>query len=173
MMSPQDVLEVLDLLAVPGIPAWVDGGWGVDALLGEQTREHRDLDLAVRSGDESRLRAALARAGLVEVSAEPHNPVFEDGRGRTVDVHFVDMTVEREGPRGWMVYGDIAYDVGAFEGQGMIGGRRVACTTLLSQLRSHSGYALDQGDLHDVAALHRRFAAELPPGFALPTMEDA
>jgi hypothetical protein len=27
---------------------WLDGGWGVDALVGEQTREHEDLNLIVR-----------------------------------------------------------------------------------------------------------------------------
>lgn len=26
---------------------WIAGGWGVDALVGKQTREHRDLDLAI------------------------------------------------------------------------------------------------------------------------------
>src|SRR5215216_4234618 len=35
-------------------------GWGVDALVGEQTREHKDLDLIVRDSHESRMREALA-----------------------------------------------------------------------------------------------------------------
>ena len=37
-MSSDDVVQILDRLAACGIEAWVDGGWGVDALLGDQTR---------------------------------------------------------------------------------------------------------------------------------------
>jgi hypothetical protein len=42
-----DVIEVLDALDSAGVEWWVLGGWGVDALIGEQTRAHKDLDLAV------------------------------------------------------------------------------------------------------------------------------
>ncbi|MDH4308687.1 MAG: amino acid transporter [Acidimicrobiia bacterium] len=42
-MESAAVLSVLDLLD----EAWVDGGWGVDALVGRQTRRHLDLDLAL------------------------------------------------------------------------------------------------------------------------------
>jgi lincosamide nucleotidyltransferase A/C/D/E len=30
---------------------WTDGGWGVDALLGEHIRPHSDLDIAVKLDD--------------------------------------------------------------------------------------------------------------------------
>jgi lincosamide nucleotidyltransferase A/C/D/E len=33
------------------VTVWVDGGWGVDALLGEQTRPHKDLDIAIEEKD--------------------------------------------------------------------------------------------------------------------------
>jgi lincosamide nucleotidyltransferase A/C/D/E len=46
-MLERDVLEVLDILDADGVMHWLDGGWGVDALLGVQTRPHADLDLAV------------------------------------------------------------------------------------------------------------------------------
>src|SRR5207247_10666750 len=46
-MSAADVLGVLAALDGRGIPAWLDGGWGIDALLGEQTRPHEDVDLVV------------------------------------------------------------------------------------------------------------------------------
>src|SRR5258708_7387144 len=34
---------------------WIDGGWGVDALLGHQTRKHDDLDVAVHHSNLSTL----------------------------------------------------------------------------------------------------------------------
>ena len=44
-MGMQTLLAVVGLLEADGIDVWLDGGWGVDALLGQQTREHDDLDL--------------------------------------------------------------------------------------------------------------------------------
>jgi hypothetical protein len=34
MMTATDVLEVLGRLEAAGLAVWVDGGWGVDALVG-------------------------------------------------------------------------------------------------------------------------------------------
>ena len=50
-MRAEDVIEVLDTLDGAGVRHWVGGGWGVAALAGRQTREHRDLDLAVDADD--------------------------------------------------------------------------------------------------------------------------
>jgi polyisoprenoid-binding protein YceI len=38
---------VLDALHRVGCRFWVEGGWGVDALVGRQTRPHRDLDIDI------------------------------------------------------------------------------------------------------------------------------
>ena len=48
-MNAEQVLEVLDLLKRSGIDPWVDGGWGVDAIVGTQSRSHGDLDLRLSS----------------------------------------------------------------------------------------------------------------------------
>ena len=37
-MKARDVVEVVQLFERNGIQVWLDGGWGVDALLEEQTR---------------------------------------------------------------------------------------------------------------------------------------
>src|SRR5215472_11808996 len=44
MMRSRDVIEVLDALDAVGVPVVIEGGWGVDALLGSTTRDHSDLD---------------------------------------------------------------------------------------------------------------------------------
>jgi len=46
-----DVHWYLDLFDTLGIRVWIDGGWGVDALLAEQTRPHEDLDIVIPEGD--------------------------------------------------------------------------------------------------------------------------
>ncbi|WP_445256543.1 nucleotidyltransferase domain-containing protein [Nocardioides aurantiacus] len=44
-MELQDLVDLLDALDDLGAAYWLDGGWGVDALLGDQTRPHGDVDL--------------------------------------------------------------------------------------------------------------------------------
>lgn len=39
---------MLAVLGGAGADVWVGGGWGIDALVGRQTRQHRDLDLMHR-----------------------------------------------------------------------------------------------------------------------------
>jgi hypothetical protein len=50
-MTEAEVTEVLACLQRAGLDLWIDGGWGVDALLGAQTRDHDDLDLAMNRDD--------------------------------------------------------------------------------------------------------------------------
>jgi lincosamide nucleotidyltransferase A/C/D/E len=47
MMPAREVVRIFDLLEAQGLQVWLDGGWGVDALVGTQTRKHDDLDVAV------------------------------------------------------------------------------------------------------------------------------
>jgi lincosamide nucleotidyltransferase A/C/D/E len=42
-MTSEDVVELLQRLEQHDVVVWLDGGWGVDALLGEQTRPHGDV----------------------------------------------------------------------------------------------------------------------------------
>ena len=46
-MLAEDVLELYALLLEHGVQIWLDGGWGIDALLERQTRPHKDLDAFV------------------------------------------------------------------------------------------------------------------------------
>jgi lincosamide nucleotidyltransferase A/C/D/E len=51
MLDTSDVLVVLDQLDRAGLMVWLDGGWGVDALLGRHSRPHQDLDLVIARDD--------------------------------------------------------------------------------------------------------------------------
>ena len=44
MVSAEDVVEIYKRLMKNGIQVWLTGGWGIDALLGERIRLHKDLD---------------------------------------------------------------------------------------------------------------------------------
>lgn len=61
LMDEEEVARVLQLAEIAGIPVVVDGGWAVDALLGWQTRDHSDLDLAINQQYLPRLLNILRR----------------------------------------------------------------------------------------------------------------
>ena len=50
-MGKKDIIDLYNKLENLNIKIWVDGGWGVDALLGKQTRIHKDLDIAIQQKD--------------------------------------------------------------------------------------------------------------------------
>ena len=60
-MDIGEVLAVLADLTEAGCSVWVVGGWGVDALVGRQTRLHRDLDLALDADNETVALRVLER----------------------------------------------------------------------------------------------------------------
>src|SRR5436305_13032130 len=97
-MSAAEVLAVLDALAAAGCPAWIGGGWGVDALAGRQTRSHRDLDLAIDAAGETAALAALAARGyVVETDWRPVRVEVAAPPGRWVDLHPVAFGADGSG----------------------------------------------------------------------------
>jgi lincosamide nucleotidyltransferase A/C/D/E len=167
--AAEDVIDILSILEAAGVQAWLDGGWGVDALLKEQTRSHADLDIVVDHQDVDLLIKVLTRHGFVIARVDSaFNAVLADARGRHVDYHVVDLQMTRTVADGTVVYGPrgLAYDVGSLEGVGLVAGRTVGCCTPSFQAKSHAqGYEPDEDDYRDVLALHRRFGTPLLPPY--------
>ncbi|MEU9450367.1 amino acid transporter [Streptomyces sp. NPDC048277] len=91
-MTADDVLSVLALLWRAEVDVWVGGGWGIDALVGEQTREHRDLDLMHRLDQEDAAVRALAGVGFAEsLDQRPVRFVVTAADGREIDLHPLDF----------------------------------------------------------------------------------
>ena len=51
MVTCFDVCEILEMLSEASVKVFLDGGWGVDALIGRETRTHNDIDLFVEKKD--------------------------------------------------------------------------------------------------------------------------
>ena len=162
-MDASELVRLLDVLEQNGVTVWLDGGWGVDALLGEQTREHDDVDLVVELAGVPRLIAGLGAAGYEVVSgAPPRNFVLVDPAGRQVDVHPV-----RFDPDGGGVYlmddgREWTYPAAGFAGRGHVRGRPVPCVTPEVQVLVHDGYELADKDYRELRLLHERFGVDLP-----------
>lgn len=95
-----DVRSVLDAVDRATVPAWLGGGWAVDALVGHQTRRHSDLDLVIRPEDLGPMLGVLRKEGFSggdggAVSPRPGEfllarHVVRDSAGRLIDLHVVD-----------------------------------------------------------------------------------
>lgn len=161
-MSAKDAADLVRLFTSNDIEVWVDGGWGVDALLGEQTRKHDDLDIALRHRDVAALRKLLENDGYVDVPRDDTrecNFVLGDESGRLVDIH--TFTFDSEGN---CIFG-LPYPVDSLTGTGTIDGYRVNCICAEWLVKFHTGYPLKPSDYHDVYALCNRFGIDPPPEY--------
>lgn len=153
---------------------WIDGGWGVDALLGEQTRPHSDLDLAVKLYDLPPFRLSAFPACLECPGLSPRSPagdahwnwVLQQASGRSIDLHGFILD-----PQGNGVLGDPAkggmYPAGALNGIGALGGLKLRCVAVPCVLNLRNGFEPRPIDHHDVAALCTRFGLARPSRFQL------
>jgi lincosamide nucleotidyltransferase A/C/D/E len=166
MMTTAQVLDLVDAWETAGIPVWVDGGWGVDALLEEQTREHQDLDIVLRCADRAKFDDLMDGLGFALFRDDgPANWVLTDPEGRMVDVHLADMEATLIDPRGIVVYGEkgLPYEMGSLEGMGRIGGREVRCCGARFQFEWHfADFAMTEAQRRDAELLAERFGFEWP-----------
>ena len=161
-MSAEDVVMLIKLFDQNQIAMILDGGWGVDALLGEQTRTHADLDIVIAYDDVPRLRKLLEANGYVDVprlDTRPVNFVMGDELGHLVDIHTYTLDHLNHPEQG------LDYPLESFNGVGSILGYTVRCIDLENLVKFHSGYTLDENDFHDVKALCERFGLPLPDEF--------
>lgn len=166
-MCAQDVLDVVACLTRAGIAVWLDGGWGVDALLGEQTRPHDDLDVVMEKAQLNAAHKALRALGFVlAVDELPTRCVLRDAGDRRIDVHPVIFDAEGGGLQRQPDGSDFRYPPEGLAGTGAIAGQPVRCLTPELQRRCHLGYEPDDNDRHDVRLLCERFDLELPAAFA-------
>lgn len=165
-MPAAEVLRVLEALAAAGIVVWLDGGWAVDAALGEQTRPHGDLDLVGALADFAATIAALQPLSYTRLSdLLPVRFVAGDEAGHRIDVHTVTFDAEGGGLQPQPDGTAFRYPPDGFKWTGTIAGQRLPCLSPETQLLCHLGYEPDEDDRHDVRLLCARFGLELPQAY--------
>src|SRR5215469_15913651 len=89
-MPLSSLLDLLRLFERADITVWLDGGWGVDALLNKQTRTHADVDIIPRVTDVPKLLDLLEPLGFVLRKGQPpHVFVLDNQSGLEIDIHAV------------------------------------------------------------------------------------
>ena len=163
-MPASTLIELLQILDGEAIDVWLDGGWGVDALLGHQSRKHRDVDVIMREADIPKALQILGRRSLsFKEGSLPNSFVLADGAGLEVDVHAVVLD---QGGNGIyrMQNGEIwTYPVEGFSGSGTVEGVPVRCLSPAIQVLCHAhGYEPIEKDFRDMGLLEKRFDVDLP-----------
>ncbi|HEY5707187.1 MAG TPA: hypothetical protein VIS96_16625 [Terrimicrobiaceae bacterium] len=169
-MSEAALLDLLQQFERSGIEVWLDGGWAVDAVVGERTRAHRDLDLILRASDLDRLCAVIGPRGFTrQVGGTESNFVLANGQGLEVDIHTVVFDAQGNGVHRMENGGDWVFRSSAFEGRGMIGSIPVRCLSPETQVECHAqGYTPSEKDFRDMQLLAARCGVELPPSLRRP-----
>ena len=67
MIGINDACEILSWAYNNNIEIWLDGGWGVDALLGKETRQHNDIDLFVEEKNYNKFIEIIKNKGFNEI----------------------------------------------------------------------------------------------------------
>lgn len=152
-MPLSQLLRVLDVIESTGCPYWLGGGWGIDALAGRQTRDHRDVDIDFDATREKELIGALEMLGYQEVLDErPTRIELVAADGWCVDLHPLQLDpsgdARQQAPDGsWWHYQREWFTTG------YIDNRLVPSYTAEGQRYFHSGYELRDVDVLDLATL--------------------
>ena len=163
-MDADEVVQVLDALDRQAVRFWIGGGWGVVALAGRRTRDHRDLDLAVNADDLSPCLAVLRDLGYTpETDWLPVRIELAAPGARWVDVHPVMFSQEGHGRQAGLDGAHFDYPPTAFT-SGAIAGRRVNCLSAAQQRQFRTGYDHRPQDLHDLAELEYAATRHHRPG---------
>lgn len=152
-MAWDEVLRVLDRLDEAGCRYWLEGGWGVDALLGAPTRSHRDLDIDLHADDEVLTLTLLHGLGYaIETDWRPNRVELVAPDRGWVDLH--PLQVNPDGSARQAALGEGFHEFpAAYFTTGALHQRPVPCVSLEAQLAFHTGYDHRPSDHHDLALL--------------------
>lgn len=164
MVRESDAVEIILLFRSKGIQIYLDGGWGVDALVGFESRCHNDIDIFIEKQDKECSIKLLKDTGYSETVMEyttPEHTVWRDENARIIDFHIFSRNSE-----GDFVFESETFPKEIFTSIGRIGHLEVDCISPEWQVRFHSGYKLDDNDIKDVLLLCDKFNLALPDEIA-------
>ena len=159
-MSEHDVIDFLKNAERIEVEVWIDGGWGVDALVGHQTRPHNDIDIFIQKKDTTEFTKMLKSNGYRETQMDyttVDHTAWCDDHDRTIDLHLFEFA-----EAGTLRFENEIYSSHILNGKGLIGGIAVRCLTAEAQILYHQSYEQKEKDRHDVLLLCKTFGLPIP-----------
>lgn len=171
IMTAEKLIAIYSDLESLGVRPILDGGWGVDALLRVETREHKDVDLIIIEKDLRKVKDHLLSQGYKDCTEDGvwwH--FFMESSDATVD--FIVVQPEKSGgaylgPR----KNEMFFPQEAFTGMGYINGKEVRCLPAKYRVRSltrdfgvvvKNDYQISVQDCQDMIALCKKFDIDIP-----------
>ncbi len=153
--TKENLFTVLDLMESLEIRYWLDGGWGVDALVGYQTRNHRDIDINFDAKDTAKLLEMLVNFGYqIDTDWRPVRIELYHSKLGYLDIH--PFIIEKDGSCKQADLEGGFYDIPAiYFGMTTFDGRDIPCINLEGQKVFHTGYELRDVDRHDIEHLNQ------------------
>ncbi|WP_053204271.1 nucleotidyltransferase domain-containing protein [Jiangella muralis] len=159
---------VLDVLRRVGVPAWLFGGWGLDARIGRITREHGDVEFWVARPYGERSAATLTAAGAVVLDTQPPDESHEfSWDGVSFSTAYFDAHPDGTfGPQGR--WSDWVFPAGSFsDSPGHLDGRPVPAMSAAGMLAMkqqfptlRNGHPWRPKDVRDIATLRELVAPD-------------
>lgn len=151
--SAESLFEILDLMDSLNMRYWIEGGWGVDILIGKQNREHRDIDVDF-DGTYTECFLKLLKEKGYEITTDwrpSRIELYHPSLGY-LDIH--PLTIGEDGSArqaspdgGWYELEADWFSSTVFEG------RTIPCISAEAQKLFHSGYELREIDILDLKNL--------------------
>ncbi len=164
IMPQEEVEHIVSIIQNAKIDFWMDGGWGVDALLEKQTREHKDLDICINLVDTIKARALLEHIGYVVTKDEsPARLIMNDNNRHRIDLHLLSFDSEGNGKQNYSG-GFNMHPAKDLCSKGSVGKLKVDCLSPELQIKFRQYYTPDNKSRHDVKELANKFQLPLPDG---------
>lgn len=160
----EDVVKLYWTLESLWIQIWIDGGWWIDALIWEQTRDHEDLDIVIEERHLSHFLEYISESGYRDHPRDDTcdwNFVLENSFWLLIDVHVVVFDANWNGVY-WPKEQWIFYPTSAFAWRWTIDGFSLRCISAENQIESHTGYTLREKDYQDIRLLCEYFKIQNP-----------
>ncbi len=183
-VGSDELIRIVDALDTTGVRYWIVGGWGLDALIGCETRRHNDVDVLIDdyARQMPRVAAALYALGyrrgrpLGGTPWFPDADVFDDDSMHHVEVLSLGEPATDEAFARGLIGPD---ERRVLEGDGhpglsalgRVAGRSVPTVSVEWQRLFHSGYAGRPKEAHAEAltrVLERRRSAAGPGEVLVP-----
>lgn len=155
--TKENLMEVIEILETLKIQFWVEGGWGIDILIGKQNRPHRDIDIDFDAKYESLLLDKLTQIGYeIKTDERPVRMELYHPRLGFIDIHPIEVnedgSARQEAPgEGYFEFDQSFFTKALFEG------KWIPCISLMGQKLFHSGYELREVDKMDLDNLKNHF----------------
>lgn len=149
----EDLFFIIDILENLHITYWIDGGWGIDLLIGQQKREHRDIDIDFDAQHQEELLNKLKETGYTILTDwRPCRIELYHPQRSYLDIHPLilhpDGSAKQATPYGgWYHFEANFFTTTPFEG------KTIPCISAEAQKLFHTGYPLREKDKTDMKNL--------------------